>query len=117
MSNTEWTKNLKVGDEVALYYSFAAGCKYTIAIVERITPKGYIGVKGDLYDGTKKRGRGMYDPVLREVTSEVRKLIDDYKVYSTLYTKLDKMRYFDALKKHITVEQAQAIIDILEGEK
>lgn len=58
MENKDWIKNLKVGDKVFVREYSWAYSSWSKAKVEKITPKGFIRVKGVLYKPEDGFSRG-----------------------------------------------------------
>lgn len=53
-----WIKNLKAGDKVIVRYNCFSKHSYSLEVVEKITPKGYIKVNNILYNNTYGFARG-----------------------------------------------------------
>ena len=103
-------KDIKAGDKVILEVGGWWRSK-SVETVEKITPKGYIKVRGELYDvnddGTKASVRGNAPSWLYPYTEEEDRKISEARYISSVKR---KMRDFDG---ELTIEQAKQIAEIL----
>jgi len=105
MNEKEWIKNLKVGDEV-IVVSRGCGGTERISKIDRITPKGFLSIGGDLF---KLNGnlRGQSWKWLREPTKENKLKIQQRGTIRKCFQTMDKV-------VDVTYEQAVKILEILE---
>lgn len=100
--------NVKKGDKVILCCGLR---NKRVAIVEKVTPKGFIKVNGELYydDGRKRGGSYLWntDFIKKYTEEEGRKIGEDMYIRVTR----EKLQNIDKL----TYEQAVAINKILEN--
>lgn len=97
---------LKVGDKVFVH---SIGCRF-LATVEKVTPKFYVKVNGNLYDHNGiLRGGGAWHKSHIEPADE--EMIAEYNRERFVRETLKKMREVN----QITYEQAVAIDAILNG--
>ena len=104
-------KDVKVGDKVILEVGGWWHSK-SVETVEKITPKGRIKVRGELYDvsndGMKASVRGTGRSWLYPYTEEESK-----KIYETRYISSVKRKMND-FNGELTIEQAKQIAEILK---
>lgn len=104
-------KDIKVGDKVVLETGGWWHSK-SVETVEKITPKGYIKVRGELYsvndDGTKASVRGNSSSWLYPYTEE-----EDKKIQEARYIASVKRKMVEFEGK-LTIEQAKQIAEILK---
>lgn len=114
MEYHEWLKQLKVGDDVVIRTWNWGGSGYTNAKVEKITPTGFIRVKGILYkpqNGNSRSGNsGLLDP--NDETTI--KILKKYKENNFVRETMDKIR--NTNYNDVTYEQAVEIRKIMWGE-
>jgi len=106
--NTEWIDNLKSGDEVIVDGGGALTHPH-VAVVDKITPAGFIKVGSTLYkqDGFE-RGTGWFLGYISEATPEAVKQLLEAK---TVYKAQSMMKNTNT----ITYEQAVKILAVLES--
>lgn len=111
MEYREWLKQLKAGDDVVVRTWNWGGSGYTYTKVEKVTPTGFIRVKGILYkpqDGTSRGGGSdLLDPN-DESTIKLLKKYEENKFISETMWKIRNANYND-----VTYEQAVAIRKIM----
>lgn len=97
---------LKAGDKVFVFYY----TDKTLSVVERITPKGFVKVKGILYDrnGIQRGGSEWHKSRIEPATEE---MLLEYTREELVRATIKKMR--EVTK--ITYEQAVSINAILNG--
>ena len=104
-------KDIKVGDKVILEVGGWWHSK-SVETVEKITQKGYIKVRGELYsvndDGTKASVKGNSSSWLYPYTEE-----EDKKIYEARYISSVKRKMAD-FNGELTIEQAKQIAEILK---
>lgn len=111
MEYREWLKQLKAGDDVVIRTWNWGGSDYTNAKVEKITPTGFIRVKGILYkpqDGISRSGNSnLLDPNDETTIKLLKKYKENKFVIETMY-KIRNTNYND-----VTYEQAVEIRKIM----
>lgn len=111
MEYREWLKQLKAGDDVVIRAWDWGGSSYTNAKVEKITPTGFIRVKGILYkpqDGNSRSGNSnLLDPNDETTIKILKKYKESKFVRETMY-KIRNTNYND-----VTYEQAVEIRKIM----
>lgn len=111
MEYHEWLKQLKAGDDVVIRTWNWGGSGYTNAKVEKITPTGFIRVKGILYkpnDGNSRSGNsGLLDPNDETTIKLLKEHTEKTFVKQTMY----KIR--NTSNENITYEQAVEIRKIM----
>lgn len=114
MEYREWLNQLKAGDDVVIRTWSWGGSSYTNAKVEKITPTGFIRVKGILYkpqDGNSRSGNSdLLDPNDESTKSILKKYNQTRFVIKTL----NKIR--NTSGNDVTYEQAVAIREIMGWE-
>lgn len=104
-----WLENLKEGDLVIVHTRMTD----RVRKVEKITPTGKIRVDGELYAKNGTRGNDLWSvSILMEATPEA---IEKIRNKSLIANAIALMKSEKAA--NINVEQAKAIIKILEGDK
>lgn len=115
MDNREWLKQLKSGDDVVIRTWGWGESSYTDAKVEKITPTGFIRVKGILYRPNDGYSRSVNSYLLDpndETTIQLLKKYKEDKFVSETMNKIRNTNYND-----VTYEQAVAIRKIMGWEK
>lgn len=111
MEYREWLKQLKAGDDVVIRAWSWGGSSYTNAKVEKITPTGFIRVKGILYkpnDGNSRSGNsGLLDPNDENTIKLLKEHTEKTFAKQTMY----KIR--NTSNENITYEQAVEIRKIM----
>lgn len=102
----EFVKNLKVGDPVIV----KRNNKKSVCKIDRITPKGYIGIGKVLFneDGIERGGDPWYGSILIEANPEELRKAKEEETLREAYLLMENSK--------ITVKQAEQIINILKGE-
>lgn len=114
MEYREWLKQLKSGDDVVIRTWNWGGSSYTNAKVEKITPTGFIRVKGILYkpqDGHSRSGNSCLLDPNEETTIKILKKYKENKFVSETMNKIRNTNYND-----VTYEQAVEIRKIMGRE-
>ena len=104
-------KDVKVGDKVILKVGGWWRSK-SVETVEKITPKGYVKVRGELYvvndDGTEASVRGSASSWLYPYTEEEGRKISEARYIASVKRKMNDFN------GELTVEQAKQISEILK---
>lgn len=111
MEYREWLKQLKSGDDVVIMDWSWGGSSYTNAKVEKITPTGFIRVKGILYkpqDGNSRSGNSKLLDQNDETTIKILKKYKDNKFVSEMMNKIRNTNY-----NNVSYEQAVEIRKIM----
>lgn len=111
MSN--WLKELKAGDEVCVEERTLRTYTYTLHKVQKITPKGFIKVKDNLYKPDTGYLRTQDDfyfgsKLLNPKDEKVKAAITAYQEKKTIRMVKDKIQETD-----LTIEQAERIKEIM----
>ena len=101
-----WLKQLKPGDEVIFCYNDYKGSE-AVAKVEKITPKGYIKVRGISFTPTTGRPHGDYRCMIYKPTEEIKK-----RIYETAVIKKARLLLSALKNADMTYERAVEIIKI-----
>ena len=101
-----WLKQLKPGDEVIFCYNDYKGSE-AVAKVEKITPKGYIKVRGISFTPTTGRPHGDYRCMIYKPTEEIKK-----RIYKTAVIKKARLLLSALKNADMTYERAVEIIKI-----
>lgn len=98
--------NVKVGDNVIFTNSMGID---SVAIVEKITPKGFIKVNGFLFteDGSERSGDVWGRCCIRQATTELIQQVEQMNFRQYILKKLHSL-------KNITYEQSVEVNKILE---
>lgn len=102
----EWLKKLKAGDKVILCKSRRFDTVETVAEVEKVTPKGFVKVDGNLYSpdtGTERGG----DNYLKEATEDKVKRIEQYEFVQKVFKRLEGL-------KKLSYKKAVELNDLLD---
>lgn len=116
MEYKEWLKNLKVGDKVIVSTWSWSSTSYREAIVEKITPKGFIKVEGRLYypnTGEERRGDSFCSSstkILDPNDEETQRLVTERKIEIYINNTIYKLHNI----KDLTFEQAVKFRKVLE---
>jgi len=111
MNDYAWIRELKVGDKVIVSRGgYNTSCY--IDVVDRITPKGFIGVGGFLFRETGRlRGEGK-----RWITQATEEALEKIKQEKELGKCIDIMNDIVKNRRKLTYEQAVEISRIFESE-
>lgn len=102
----EWLNSLKPGDEVIFCYNGYNNSE-AVAKVEKITPKGYIKVRGVLFTPRTGRPHGDYRCMIYKPTEEIKK-----RIYETAVIKKARLLLGTLKNADMTYERAVEIIKI-----
>ena len=112
MSDKDWLKKLKIGDNVYVRSNGIAGTKYYLHTVQKITPTGRIRVNGDLYRDVYYSAQGSWSGYnLEKYTLELEAQLEAEALLNRMRHKINNMDVFG-----LSPDKVQEIYDIIKGD-
>lgn len=111
--NKEWLQKLKAGDKVFVRGGGMNNDKFTLHLVDRVTPTGRIRVGTNLYhNGSHKVPNSWNSYELEKYTPELEKKLRAEKVIRRMRNKIDKVKVWE-----LPPDVVKKIYDILMEEE